>query len=277
MESSDPIRQFQEEVARNIDALGRAHDMHDLSLKWLRGTLPYHYSYNFTWLGRPIIQYPQDIVAIQELIWRVRPDLIIETGVAHGGSIVLSASILALLDYCEARAHTRDPDSVRSERRVIGIDIAIRAHNRAAISAHPLSHKIELIEGSSTSPAVVASVRERAQRHSTVMVILDSNHTHEHVLSELEAYGPMVSEESYCVVFDTVIEQLPDQTFRDRPWGRGNSPMTAVRRFLSLIAAGDRLGADGRKLLFEIDRRIDSKLLVSVAPEGYLRRIKWPD
>ena len=273
MEPKDPIREFQDEVAHNVEALAGARDLREQSLEWLRGTLPYRYSYNFSWLGRPIIQYPQDIVAIQELIWRVHPDLIIETGVAHGGSVVLSASMLALLDYCQARSG-KGPDSVPRERQVIGVDIDIRPHNRAAIEAHPLSHKIELIEGSSTATDVIASVRERARHYHRVMVLLDSNHTHEHVLAELEAYAPLVSEGSYCVVFDTLIEHLPEDAFRDRQWGRGNSPMTAVRRYLSLLAAGERFGADGARLQFEIDWRIDAKLLVSVAPSGYLRRIE---
>jgi cephalosporin hydroxylase len=273
LEPKDPIREFQDEVAHNIDALAGASDMRERSLEWLRATLPYRYSYNFSWLGRPIIQYPQDIVAIQELIWRVRPDLIIETGVAHGGSVLLSASMLALLDYCEARSG-QVPDSVPRERRVVGIDIDIRPHNRAAIEAHPLSHRIELIEGSSTATDVIAAVGERARRHRRIMVLLDSSHTHEHVLAELKAYAPLVSRGSYCVVFDTVIERLPEGVFRDRPWGRGNSPLTAVQRYLSLLAAGEHLAADGARLQFEIDWRIDAKLLVSVAPSGYLRRVE---
>jgi cephalosporin hydroxylase len=272
LEPKDPIQEFQREVARNIDALAGARDMRDQSLEWLRATLPYRYSYNFSWLGRPIIQYPQDIVAVQELIWRVRPDLIIETGVAHGGSVVLSASMLALLDYCEARSG-QGSDSAPCERRVIGVDIDIRPHNRAAIEAHPLGHKIDLIEGSSTATDVIAGVREQARHHDRIMVLLDSNHTHAHVLAELEAYAPLVNEGSYCVVFDTVIEQLDEDAFRDRPWGRGNNPMTAVQRYLSFLAAGERFGADGKKLDFEIDERIDAKLLVSVAPSGYLRRV----
>ena len=273
MEPKDPTQEFQDEVTRNIDALAGARDLREQSLEWLRATLPYRYSYNFSWLGRPIIQYPQDIVAIQELIWRVRPDLIIETGVAHGGSVVLNASMLALLEYCQARSG-QGTDCVPGERRVIGIDIDIRQHNRAAIEAHPLSHKIELIEGSSTAEDVISSVRERARHHHRIMVLLDSNHTHEHVLAELEAYAPLVSEDSYCVVFDTVIERLPEEVFHDRPWRRGNSPLTAVQLFLSLLATGKHFGADGEQLHFEIDRRIDAKLLVSVAPSGYLLRVR---
>jgi len=268
----DPIRQFQDEVARNVEALAKARDLHNASLQWLAATLPYRYSYNFTWLGRPIIQYPQDMVAIQELIWRIRPDLIVETGIAHGGSLVLSASMLALLDYCEGLA----PDALQSGRRVIGIDVDIRAHNRAAIEAHPLSPKITLIEGSSILPDIAAEVHAKARGRERVMVILDSNHTHEHVLAELKLYAPLVSVESYCVVFDTVIEQLSEDTFSERPWSRGDSPMTAVRSFLSLLETETTQAADGKRLLFEVDSGIDSRLLISTAPGGYLRRVVAP-
>lgn len=273
MEPKDPIEQFQQEVASNIDALAQARDLHAESLEWLRNTLPFRYSYNFTWLGRPIIQYPQDMVALQELIWRVRPDLIIETGVAHGGSLVLSASMLALLDYCEALMNRTTLDPSRSERRVIGIDIDIRSHNRAAIEEHPLSSKISLVEGSSTSPEVVSEIRRQVRRDDRIMVILDSNHTHEHVLAELELYAPLVSTGSYCIVFDTVIEKLPAENFPDRPWSQGNSPLTAVKRFLSKLESEPITAADGKRLRFEVDSRIDAKLLISVAPSGYLRRV----
>lgn len=218
------------------------------------------YSYNFSWLGRPIIQYPQDVVAIQELIWEVKPDLIIEAGIAHGGSLTLSASMLALLDYCEAveAGNTLDPKA--SHRRVLGIDIDIRAHNRAAIEAHPMAHRIEMIQGSSISPEIVAEVRRYAAEYERIMVILDSNHTHDHVLAELHAYAPLVSQGSYCVVFDTVIEDLPAGMYPDRPWDVGNNPKTAVHEFLS--ARDD----------FEVDEDMEAKLLITVAPGGYLRR-----
>lgn len=218
------------------------------------------YSYNFMVLGRPIIQYPQDMIAVQELIWKVKPDLVIETGIAHGGSLILSASMLALLDYCDAveAGQTLDPKATR--RRVLGIDIDIRAHNRAAIEAHPMAHRIDMLQGSSVAPDTVAEVRKRAAGHERVMVFLDSNHTHEHVLAELEAYAPLVSRGSYCVAFDTVIEDMPTGMYPDRPWDVGNNPKTAVREFLS------------RNHDFEVDADMDAKLLISVAPGGYLRR-----
>jgi cephalosporin hydroxylase len=218
------------------------------------------YSYNFSMLGRPIIQYPQDMVAIQELIWRIKPDLVIETGIAHGGSLILSASMLALLDYCDAVETGQTLDPKTSRRRVIGVDIDIRAHNRAAIEAHPMSHRIDMIQGSSIASDIVAEVHKRASSHERTMVILDSNHTHEHVLAELDAYASLVSPGSYCVVFDTVIEDLPAGMYPDRPWDVGNNPKTAISEYLS------------RNRDFEVDENMEDKLLITVAPGGYLRR-----
>jgi cephalosporin hydroxylase len=220
------------------------------------------YSYNFFWLGRPIIQYPQDVVAMQELIWSVRPDLIIETGIAHGGSLIFSASMLVLLDACEALATGATFDLRTARRTVLGVDVDIRAHNRAAIEAHAMASRIRMIEGSSTAPEIVARVAEIARAHERVLVCLDSDHTHDHVLAELEAYAPFVTKGSYCVVFDTMIEDLPKHLYPDRPWGPGNNPKTAVREYLKSHSE------------FEIDRSIHEKLLITVAPEGYLRRVK---
>jgi len=207
----------------------------------------YRYSYNFTWLGRPIIQYPQDIVAIQEILWQVKPELVVETGIAHGGSLMLSASILELIG---------------GSGHVVGIDIDIRQHNRAAIEAHPLAKRISMIEGSSVDPAVVRRVLRLAAHKERVVVILDSNHTHEHVSEELRLYSPLVRRGSYLVILDTVIDDMPADFFRDRPWGRGNNPKTAVHEFL---AGSDR---------FEIDKEVENKLLLTVAPDGYLRCVK---
>jgi cephalosporin hydroxylase len=209
------------------------------------------YSYNFSWLGRPIIQYPQDIVAMQEIIWRVRPDLIIETGIAHGGSLIFSAAMLELNAACGGPA----------DAGVLGIDIDIRAHNRAAIESHPMFKRISMIEGSSIEADVVARVRQQAAGKRSVLVCLDSNHTHAHVLAELHAYAPLVTVGSYCVVFDTIVEDLAPELFPDRPWGPGDNPKTAVVEFMSSTRD------------FEIDRTIDHKLLISVAPTGYLKRI----
>ena len=213
------------------------------------------YSYNFSWLSRPIIQYPQDIVAFQELVSEARPDLILETGIAHGGSLVLSASMLCLLDVMEGL------DPRQSPRKVVGVDIDIRPHNRKALDEHPLRFKMELIQGSSIAPEIIQQVRSHADGVDRVLVSLDSNHTHEHVLAELNAYADLVSVGSYCIVFDTVVEDLPAGSFPDRPWDVGNNPKTAVHEWLKTHPD------------FELDKDIDIKLLISVAPDGYLKRI----
>jgi cephalosporin hydroxylase len=198
---------------------------------------------------------------MQELIWQVQPDLIIETGIAHGGSLIFSASMLALLDLCDAVAKGTALDPKAAKRKVIGIDIDIRPHNREAIEKHPMSHRIEMIEGSSIDPEIIAQVRQAAKGYQRVLVCLDSNHTHDHVLAELEAYAPLVIVGSYCVVFDTIIEDMPPGSFPDRPWDKGNNPKTAVWEFLKSHPE------------FEIDKSIPHKLLITVAPDGYLRRI----
>lgn len=228
--------------------------------KFMEASTAPKYSYNFSALGRPIIQYPQDMIAIQELIWEIKPDLIIETGIAHGGSLILSASMLALLDYCDAVENGEMLDPKATKRRVLGIDIDIRAHNRAAIEAHPMAHRIDMIQGSSIAPEVIAQVQAQATSYERVMVILDSNHTHAHVLAELQAYAPLVSQGSYCVVFDTVIEDLPAGMYPDRPWDVGNNPKTAVCEYLT------------QNPNFEVDEDMEAKLLITVAPGGYLRR-----
>ena len=218
-----------------------------LTKRWFVRSSPYEYSYHFRWLGRPIIQYPQDILAMQEIIWEVRPDLIIETGIAHGGSIVFYASMLELIG---------------GDGSVVGIDIDMREHNREALEQHPMRKRITMIDGSSTDLSVVAQVREIARGSRSVLVALDSCHTHEHVLRELQLYSPLVSRGSYVVVFDTVIEEMPQDFFPDRPWGKGNNPKTAVHEFLK---TNDR---------FVIDRDIENKLLITVAPDGYLKCTK---
>jgi cephalosporin hydroxylase len=247
--------------------------MDQAGLAFIVDTLADKYSYGFSWLGRPIIQYPQDIIAMQEIIWSVKPDLIIETGIAHGGSLIFSASMLALLDYGGDLdgGSTTGPKELR--RRVLGIDVEIRPHNRKEIEAHPFSDRIEMFQGSSIAPETITWVMERASSYKRVLVVLDSDHTHEHVLHELEAYAPLVSAGSYCVVFDTIIEDLPEGSFPDRPWGKGNNPRTAVREYLRRLNAEGREAVDGATLNFEIDRSIESKLRITVAPEGYLKRV----
>jgi cephalosporin hydroxylase len=269
----EPHEKFLQEVRNNIAGLGKDTDLQALSLLWVRGTSPHKYTYNFSWMGRPIIQFPQDMVAMQELIWQVKPDLIIETGIAHGGSLIMSASLLAMLDYCEAVEAGVTLDPLATQRRVLGIDIDIRAHNRAAIEAHPMSHRIDMMQGSSIAPEVIAKVHEFAKGYQRVLVCLDSNHTHEHVLAELEAYAPITSKGSYCVVFDTAVEDMPENMFPDRPWGKGNNPKTAVWEYFRRLKEEGRMAADGAMLQFEIDKSIENKLLITVAPDGYLCRV----
>lgn len=257
----DPHEQFLEECEQEVAAQGENASLQALSRQWITAANAVKYSYHFAWLGRPIIQYPQDIVAFQELVWTVKPDVIVETGIAHGGSLILSASLLAMLDLCEAAGAGEMLDPANPKRMVIGVDIDIRQHNREAITAHPLASRIKMLQGSSVDPQIVEQVRMLVGEGRTVLVSLDSNHTHDHVRQELAAYAPMVSVGSYCVVFDTVIEHLPEDMFPDRPWSRGDNAATAVDDFLA---------ADKR---FVADNAMESKLLVTVAPGGFLKRI----
>jgi cephalosporin hydroxylase len=243
----DELRRFSDEVRANVDRLMADADIQALSRAWLTEITRHKYTYNFGWLGRPVIQLPQDLLAVQEIVWRVKPDLVIETGIAHGGSLIHSASLLELLG---------------GDGLVVGVDVDIRAHNRREIEAHPLAKRVRMIEGSSTDPAVAAAVGELAKGRQSILVMLDSDHTHAHVLRELELYAPLVTRSSYLVVFDTLIEDLPDELFTGRRWGKGNNPKTAVRQFL---ATTDR---------FEIDDRVAGKLLLTCAPDGYLRCIR---
>lgn len=256
----DPVAQFRAERAARLQGYAADAGFQALSRQWLQASMERMYVYNFDWMGRPIIQYPQDMVAMQELVWRVRPDLIIETGIAHGGSLVLSASLLAMLDMCDAIETGTTIDPRASKRKVLGIDIDLRAHNAEALRQHPMASRIETIVGSSVAPEVVAQVRAIAAGYRRVLVCLDSMHTHDHVLAELEAYAPLVSSGSYCVVFDTFVEDMPPGFFKNRPWDVGNSPKSAVAQWLT--AHPD----------FAPDREIEQKLQVTVAPLGFLRR-----
>jgi cephalosporin hydroxylase len=255
------MNDFLKEKAERIANNGENKILKEAGKLFMAESLLPQYSYNFEWLGRPIIQYPQDMAAMQEIIWEVKPDLIIETGIAHGGSLIFSASMLALLDLCEAVEQKKLLDPSVSKRKVLGIDIDIRPHNREAIEAHPLSSRIQMIQGSSIAREIIEQVHEIAKKYSKILVCLDSNHTHEHVLEELRAYAPLVSKDSYCVVFDTIVEDLPKEMFPDRPWGPGNNPKTAVWEFLKSHPE------------YEINKNIDYKLLISVARDGYLKRI----
>ncbi|MBN2373537.1 cephalosporin hydroxylase family protein [bacterium] len=239
--------EFEKEKKENIQKLGGNDCLTGLSMEWITRVSRYRYSYNFTWLGRPIIQFPQDIIAVQEIVWQVKPDLIIETGIAHGGSLVLYASLLELIG---------------GNGHVLGIDIDIREHNRVAIEQHPMYKRIKMIQGSSVDEEVANKAYDFAKGKRRVMAALDSNHTHEHVFKELELYSPLVTKDSYLIVFDTIIEDMPGDFFPDRPWGKGNNPKTAVKQFLE---KNDR---------FIVDKDIENKLLITVAPSGYLKCIK---
>jgi cephalosporin hydroxylase len=242
---------FDQEVQQRIAAIGENTELKARAADFMQASLAPKYSYNFSWLGRPIIQYPQDMVAMQEIIWQVQPDLIIETGIAHGGSLIFSAAMLELIASCTGK-----------QGEVLGLDIDIRPHNRAAIEAHPLYKRISMIEGSSIAPEIIAQVHAKARGKQSVLVCLDSNHTHDHVLAELQAYAPLTSVGSYCVVMDTVVEDVPNELSGDRPWGNGNNPKTAVWEYLKTHDE------------FVIDKSIQDKLLITVAPDGYLKRIR---
>ena len=238
----DAREQFEADKHERVAALAGDAALRGRSREWMATSAHHGYTYNFEWLGVPVIQFPQDLVALQEVIWKTRPDWIVETGVAHGGSLVFTASMLELLG---------------GEGRVGGVDSDIRAHNRERLEAHALFKRIDLIEGDSASDGMAARVRELVG--GRVMVILDSNHAHAHVLRELELYSPLVKAGGYVVVFDTSIEEAPDELFNGKPWGRGDNPMTAVREFLK----GNRR--------FEVDADIEARLQITVAPGGWLR------
>ncbi len=244
---SNPIREFEQECAERINSYETNSEIQAAATAFNVASNKSKYSYNFSWMGRPIIQYPQDMIAMQEIIWSIQPDLIIETGIAHGGSLIYYASLLELIGKGE----------------VLGIDIDIRQHNREAIEKHPMYKRISMIQGSAIDPEVVLKVKEHTVGKKTVLVVLDSNHTHEHVLAELEMYSPFVSTGSYIVAFDTIVEKLPDNYMPGhiRPWGIGDNPMTAVKAFIK------------ENPQFEIDTAINNKLLISVAPDGYLKRM----
>ena len=255
--------QFKADCRAEIDKQGKDQDFTAQTQRWMQSSLEHKYSYHFEWLGRPIIQYPQDIVAMQQLIWSVKPDLIIETGIARGGSLILSASILELVAQCGGNP----------EAKVLGIDIDIRDHNKQAILDHPMAKRIEMIEGSSIASETMDQVKAIAERYETVLVCLDSNHTHDHVLEELKLYAPLVSTGSYCVAFDTVVEDMPESLSDNRPWAPGDNPKTAVFAYLDMLKGGEVHDNQGRPVLFEIDKQIENQIMISVAPDGYLKRV----
>ncbi len=255
------MTEFGVESKNRIKENAKNTELRRAASRFMKASTTPKYSYNFFWQGRPIIQYPQDIIAMQELIWSIKPDLIIETGIAHGGSLIFNASMLALVEMSQAIEKKQIIEPSKPKSMVLGIDIDIRKHNEIAIKSHPMYSRIKMIEGSSVDESTLAKVNSFAANFSKVLVCLDSNHTYDHVLKELELYAPFVSKDSYCVVFDTIIEDLPPEEFPNRPWGPGNSPKTAVNKFL----------LDHPE--FMIDKEIDHKLLISVCPNGFLKKI----
>lgn len=244
---NDPVKQFVAERELRIKEYAGNKTLQAAARQFNDASNSAQYSYNFTWMGRPVIQYPQDMMAMQEIIWSIQPDLVIETGIAHGGSLIYYASLLELIDKGE----------------VLGIDIDIRAHNRKEIENHKMIKRIKMIQGSSIEDETFEQVKKYTNGKEKIIVVLDSNHTHDHVMRELELYSPFVNPGSYIVVFDTIVEDLPEGYFsQSRPWGIGNNPKTAVQEFLKTNHN------------FIIDEMIDNKLLISVAPKGYLKRIK---
>lgn len=255
-------KEFKKQCLEEIRQQGKSALLNQLTRQWVDESIKSNYSYHFEWLGRPIIQYPQDIVGTQQLLWQVKPDLIIETGIARGGSLIFYASILELIAQCGGP----------KDAKVLGIDIDIRAHNKDAILAHPMSKRIEMIQGSSVDISVVEQVKQKTKGASKILVCLDSNHTHDHVLQELRHYAPMVSMNSYIIVFDTVVEDLPSNLIKGRAWSKGNNPKTAVLEYLKEIEDQKQLAIDGATLNFSLDKQIENQLLITVAPSGFLRR-----
>lgn len=254
-------KEFDEQRRESIQGYNDDLEFKSLSVDWVRASMGRRYVYHFDWLGLPVIQLPQDIVALQEIVWQSRPDVIIETGVARGGSLLLSASMLALLDYCDAATKGESVNPLKPVRKVIGIELEHREQNKLALENHPLASKITVLEGSSIDSSIVEEVKALIEPHQRVMVCLDSMHTEEHVRAELEYFSPLVTSGCYLVVFDTWVESMPPDSFPDRPWDVGNNPMTAVRSWLPSNPD------------FVVDDVFPAKLQLTSAPGGYLRRL----
>jgi len=237
---------FEKRNKKIISLMNNDKEILKLTRKWFDKAFSHEYSYHFSWLGRPIIQFPQDMVAIQEIVWRTKPDLIIETGIAHGGSLIFSASILELI----------------GKGKVLGIDIDIRKHNRKEIEKHPLKKRIIMLEGSSLDENILTKVKKIALNKKRILLFLDSFHTKDHVLKELELYSPLIKKGGYIIVFDTMIEFMPKGSFPKKLWGKGNNPHTAVKKFLK------------KNKRFNIDKEIERKLLITSCPDGFLKCIQ---
>ncbi len=245
----DDRKEFEAHKVQQCKALGADEATFQQAVDTVVELDKYDYAYLWSWLGLPIIQMPADVVVTQEVIWAAKPDVIVETGIARGGSMIFLASMMQLL----------------GRGKVVGVDIDIRAHNRSSIEAHPLSERVVLIEGPSTSVEVMDKVRAEIPAGAKVMVILDSDHSRDHVLDELRHYGPLVTAGQYLVVADTLLGRIrPDQTPKKRSavWEPGNEPLTAARTYLTET---DR---------FEVDEIVNGKLVISSSPGGYLKCVK---
>ena len=254
---------FRIKCFKEIKKQGRSKKFKSISKKWMEESIKTNYSYHFEWLGRPIIQYPQDIIAMQNLIWSIKPDMIVETGIARGGSIIFYASILKLISL----------SGINKNSKVIGIDVDIRKHNKSSILSHSMSKNIDMIEGSSTDTKIIDKVKKKIKNAKKILVILDSNHTHDHVFEELKLYGPLVSKGSYMVVFDTIIDDLPNKFSKNRPWSKKNNPKTAVVKYLKELKKGKIFDEKGKKLNFKIDNYYQDQNLITVAQSGFLKKI----
>tara|TARA_Y100000589_G_scaffold200807_1_gene189411 strand:- start:3693 stop:4457 length:765 start_codon:yes stop_codon:yes gene_type:complete len=246
-EDNDLVEKFFQERELDIKKMGEDYKLKEKSLEWMLLADKYKYTYNFTWMGRPIIKYPNDMVIQQEIMWKVKPDLIIETGIAHGGSIIFSSSMMKMMDI---------------EGEVVGIDIDIREHNKNQIINHKAYDRISMYEGDSTNPNIIKKVEKHIKPYSKVMVILDSNHSHKHVLKELEIYSRYVTKGSFCILPDTFIEFFPKGYYsKDRPWDVGNNPYTAMKEFMK----------NNNK--FKVSKFYSDKANITETIDGYLERI----
>ena len=257
------IMSFKSEVKKEILIQGKDKEMLNLTKKWMERAGKLKYSYHFEWMGRPIIQHPQDMIAAQQLIWDVKPDLIIETGIARGGSLIFYASLLELISQ----------SGKNKKAKVLGIDIEIRKNNLRYIKEHPMFKRINLIEGPSTNKKIYEKVYKFSKKFKKIMVFLDSNHTGKHVFDELEIYAKLVTKNSYCIVFDTIIEDLPKVYGKNRSWGKNDNPKSALKKYLKKINQKSFFDLKKQKINFKIDKTIESQILISVAPGGFLKRL----
>lgn len=236
---------FDNERIRLLDSLGENDSLKSQGLDFVNSSNHKKYAYVWNWLGLPVIQMPEDLIKVQEIIFETKPDFVIETGVAWGGSLLFYSSILNSIGHGD----------------VIGIDITIPEHNRANIMRSIGSERINLIEGSSVSEDIVNKIESIVPKGSKVLLILDSHHTHEHVLAELELWSPLVTSGNYIVVCDTIVEYIEAPADRVRDWGKGNNPATAVNQFLS------------KNSRFSLDNEYNLKSFTSFHPGGFLQAI----